>query len=134
LRHPGHQRPANDRLRERYRQPTLWDAYLRLVDASGFPVPAEHLERDVTAPVEPSTALQAVLVEVYRNHDGLAGFSERLVDLDEGIQEWRYRHVKMVERTIGTRRGTGGSSGAAYLNTTLGRPLFPDLWAIRTEF
>jgi tryptophan 2,3-dioxygenase len=47
--------------------------------------------------------------------------------------EWRYRHVKMVQRTIGTRRGTGGSDGAAYLTTTLNQPLFPDLWAIRTE-
>ena len=57
-----------------------------------------------------------------------------MVDLDEGMQEWRYRHVKMVERTIGTRAGTGGSSGAAYLKTTLSRPIFPDLWAIRSAF
>jgi tryptophan 2,3-dioxygenase len=55
------------------------------------------------------------------------------VDLDEGIQEWRYRHVKMVERTIGAKRGTGGSSGAAYLRETTGRPLFPDLWEIRSQ-
>ena len=55
------------------------------------------------------------------------------MDLDEGIMEWRYRHVKMVERTIGGRRGTGGSAGAAYLRTTLNEPLFPDLWEIRTE-
>jgi tryptophan 2,3-dioxygenase len=55
------------------------------------------------------------------------------VDLDEGIQEWRYRHVKMVQRTIGMKHGTGGSEGAAYLMTTLNRPCFPDLWAIRTE-
>jgi tryptophan 2,3-dioxygenase len=56
-----------------------------------------------------------------------------MVDLDEGLQEWRYRHVKMVQRTIGTKRGTGGSAGADYLKTTLFRPLFPDLWTIRTE-
>ncbi|MFQ5419976.1 MAG: tryptophan 2,3-dioxygenase family protein [Anaerolineae bacterium] len=55
------------------------------------------------------------------------------MDLDEGIQEWRYRHVKMVERTIGAKKGTGGSAGVAYLNTTLRQPLFPDLWAIRTR-
>jgi tryptophan 2,3-dioxygenase len=53
------------------------------------------------------------------------------VDLDEGLQEWRYRHVKMVERTIGVKRGTGGSSGAAYLAGTVGKPIFPDLWEIR---
>ena len=59
---------------------------------------------------------------------------ETLTDLDEGLQEWRYRHVMMVRRTIGTKHGTGGSDGAAYLQTTLFRPAFPDLWAIRTEF
>jgi tryptophan 2,3-dioxygenase len=59
---------------------------------------------------------------------------ERLVDVDEGLQEWRYRHVKMVERTIGTKRGTGGSSGTEYLAGTLSRPVFPDLWAVRTRF
>ena len=59
---------------------------------------------------------------------------ERLVDFDEGMQEWRYRHVKMVERTIGNKPGTGGSVGVEYLKTTLFEPLFPDLWAIRTDF
>ena len=58
---------------------------------------------------------------------------ELMTDVDEGLQEWRYRHVKMVQRTIGTKHGTGGSEGAAYLMTTLNRPIFPDLWAIRTE-
>jgi tryptophan 2,3-dioxygenase len=58
---------------------------------------------------------------------------ERLVDLDEGLQEWRYRHVKMVERTIGEKPGSGGSSGVQYLRSTLFRPLFPDLWAIRAQ-
>jgi tryptophan 2,3-dioxygenase len=61
-----------------------------------------------------------------------ARVAERLVDLDEGLMEWRYRHVKMVERTIGMKPGTGGSAGAAYLRTTLDRPMFPDLWAIRS--
>jgi tryptophan 2,3-dioxygenase len=56
-----------------------------------------------------------------------------MVDIDEGIQEWRYRHVKMVERTIGARIGTGGSAGAAYLRETLFRPAFPDLWEIRSR-
>jgi tryptophan 2,3-dioxygenase len=59
---------------------------------------------------------------------------ERLVDLDEGVQEWRYRHVKMVERTIGSGPGTGGSSGAAYLRRTLHHPVFPLLWEVRTAF
>jgi tryptophan 2,3-dioxygenase len=56
-----------------------------------------------------------------------------MVDIDEGIQEWRYRHVKMVERTIGQKAGTGGSAGVRYLQTTIGRQAFPDLWAIRSR-
>ncbi len=56
-----------------------------------------------------------------------------MIDLDEGVMEWRYRHVQMVRRTIGDKRGTGGSGGASYLATTLLRPAFPDLWAVRTE-
>jgi tryptophan 2,3-dioxygenase len=58
---------------------------------------------------------------------------ERMVDFDEGFQEWRYRHVKMVERTIGQRVGTGGSPGTAYLLKTLNQPYFPDLWTVRSE-
>jgi len=77
--------------------------------------------------------VQAALVSVYRTGGLAAQVCERLVDLDEGVQEWRYRHVKMVQRTIGTKRGTGGSDGAEYLMRTLNRPLFPDLWAIRAD-
>ena len=77
--------------------------------------------------------VQEVLLHVYRRDATNAELCERLVDLDEGLQEWRYRHVKMVERTIGARMGTGGSAGAEYLRSTLGQPLFPDLWEIRTK-
>ena len=84
-------------------------------------------------PVQPSESLQTVLIEIYRRDPMLRSLCERLVDLDEGLQEWRYRHVKMVQRTIGTKRGTGGSPGAAYLMTTLDQPVFPDLWAIRAD-
>jgi tryptophan 2,3-dioxygenase len=121
------------RLETRLAQPTLWDAFLKCIAGNGFPVPTDQLKRDVTRPITPSVELQAVLISIYRSNPGIAGLCERLVDLDEGIQEWRYRHVKMVQRTIGTRHGTGGSAGAEYLMTTLNQPLFPDLWAIRTE-
>jgi tryptophan 2,3-dioxygenase len=70
---------------------------------------------------------------VYRTQPALSELCERMVDLDEGVMEWRYRHVKMVQRTIGTKRGTGGSMGARYLLKTLNQPLFPDLWEIRAE-
>jgi tryptophan 2,3-dioxygenase len=121
-------------LERRYAEATLWDAFLHYLSRERYAVRPSDLARDPVAPVEPSAAIQAVLVEVYRRDPKNAELCERLVDLDEGIQEWRYRHVKMVERTIGTRRGTGGSAGAAYLRETIGRPLFPDLWAIRSQF
>ncbi len=126
--------PARARLTRRYEAPTLWDAFTRFLNDWGYVVPAEVLNRDVTRPIEPSDEMQKVLIDVYRKDSSLASLCERLVDLDEGLQEWRYRHVKMVERTIGTKHGTGGSEGAEYLKTTLMQPLFPDLWAVRTSF
>ncbi len=78
--------------------------------------------------------VNAILIDVYRNDPEAALLLERLVDIDEGLQEWRYRHVKMVERTIGTKMGTGGSSGAQYLASTLFKPVFPELWQVRSEF
>jgi len=98
---------------------TLWDSYLACLARVGHPVGAGEVE--------------AVLVQVYAEDGAPAQLAERLVDLDEGLQEWRYRHVKMVERTIGDRTGTGGSSGAEYLRRTLFQPLFPELWAIRSR-
>ena len=124
---------ARRRLERRLAASTLWDAFLRYLQANGVPVPRTDLERDVTRSVEPSPELRPALVEIYRHRPELAELCERLVDLDEGLQEWRYRHVKMVQRTIGTRFGTGGSAGAEYLMRTLNKPLFPDLWAIRVR-
>jgi tryptophan 2,3-dioxygenase len=120
------------RLEMRFAQPTLWDAFLHYLAANGYMVPAELANRDVTEGIRPSPALQQLLKEIYQLDQRTMRICERLVDLDEGVQEWRYRHIKMVERTIGTKRGTGGSSGVGYLQTTL-KPLFPDLWAIRAE-
>jgi tryptophan 2,3-dioxygenase len=120
-------------LEMRYAQPTLWDALLHFFAHNGYRIPNEALQRDVTQPVESSLEIQATLIDIYHADSALAQICERLVDLDEGFQEWRYRHVKMVERTIGLKPGTGGSSGVEYLNHTLFKPLFPDLWAIRAK-
>ena len=114
-------------------RPSVYDSFLRYVAAQGYPIPPEILERDVTKPVEESEGVQAALLQAYRDDRGPAQVAERMVDFDEGLMEWRYHHVKMVERTIGERPGTGGSPGAAYLRTTLHKPLFPDLWAVRSE-
>jgi tryptophan 2,3-dioxygenase len=110
---------------------SLYDSFLRYLGGHGYPVPGALLERDVSAPIGLTPELEDVLLAVYADDAGPAQVCERLVDLDEGFQEWRYRHVKMVERTIGDKGGTGGSSGAAYLRTTLFQPVFPDLWAVR---
>jgi tryptophan 2,3-dioxygenase len=124
---------ARQDLERRFAEPTLWDAFLRYLSREGYAVPPAELGRDVTRPIAPSNDIQRLLVDIYRRDAKNTELCERLVDLDEGVQEWRYRHVKMVERTIGTKPGTGGSTGAEYLKATLGRPLFPDLWEIRTK-
>lgn len=123
---------AHRALQQRFAESTLWDEFLRYLGREGYAVPPALLEREVSAPVEASAELQTVLIDLYRRDPKNTEICERLVDLDEGVQEWRYRHVKMVERTIGARIGTGGSSGAEYLRTTLS-PLFPDLWEIRAS-
>jgi len=121
------------RLAARYDAPTMWDAFVGVMARNGLPVPTEVLERDVREPIVENAGLQAAIVENFGD-EGFVGLVETLTDLDEGLQEWRYRHVMMVRRTIGTKMGTGGSDGAAYLATTLLRPAWPDLWAIRTAF
>ncbi len=113
--------PALDRLAARRTAPTLWDALLgHLIRGRGGDQPGN------------AGAVEDLLVDVYRTDPAGAALCERFVDLDEGLQEWRYRHLKMVQRTIGTRTGTGGSDGAAYLASTM-RAAFPHLWAIRAR-
>jgi tryptophan 2,3-dioxygenase len=119
-------------LERRHRDPTVWDAFLHYLAREGYPVPPSHLTRDYSTPLEASAEIQQILLDVYRRDVKGTEICERLVDLDEGLAEWRYRHVRMVERTIGGKPGTGGSGGATYLRTTLGRRLFPDLWEIRS--
>jgi tryptophan 2,3-dioxygenase len=112
---------------------SLFDSYARFLAVRGFEVPRDVLDRDVTVAWEPSPGLQDVLLAVYAEDGDAAQVSERMVDLDEGLQEWRYRHVKMVERTIGDLPGTGGSAGVEYLRRGLFKPAFPDLWAVRSR-
>lgn len=122
-----------DRLAARYEAPTLWDAFVGAMHRDGLAVPPAVLDRDVSEPISENTELQSAIVDRF-DDEQFVNLIETLTDLDEGLQEWRYRHVMMVRRTIGTKPGTGGSDGAAYLTSTLFRPAFPDLWAIRTRF
>jgi tryptophan 2,3-dioxygenase len=125
--------PARARVEAAMARASLWDSTLRYLAARGHAVPGEVLGRDVSVGYEAHEGVQDMLLEVHRNDPDAAAICERLVDLDEGLQEWRYRHVKMVERTIGHKMGSGGSSGVGYLSSTLFRSVFPDLWAIRSR-
>ena len=125
--------PARAAVEAAMKRPALWDSALSYLAGRGHAVPSAALERDVTRPYVASAEVQAVVVSVYRTDPDAAAICERLVDLDEGLQEWRYRHVKMVERTIGRKSGTGGSDGVGYLASTLFNPVFPDLWAVRAQ-
>ncbi len=115
----------------RHREPTLVDHFYRFLTQRGVVVPEDLLGRDVEQPVEGSEALQAELFQAYTTQPDLVLLCELMLDFDEGFQEWRYRHVKLVERTIGAKQGTGGSEGVEFLKRGLFRPLFPDLWAVR---
>ncbi|MGI9615364.1 MAG: tryptophan 2,3-dioxygenase [Acidimicrobiales bacterium] len=119
-------------LQRRLDAPSLWDNFVRYVARQGYPVDHALLDRDITQPVTESPSMQEVLVTIYRDDPALGRLCESLTDFDEGLQEWRYRHMMMVQRTIGTKVGTGGSEGVEYLRSTLFTPAFPDLWAVRS--
>ena len=114
-------------------RPSLWDSALHYFAHRSHPVPPEALDRDVTLPWEGAQGLEGVLIEMYRTDSEGRMVAEALVDIDEGLAEWRYRHVMMVQRTIGKKPGTGGSSGVEYLRSTLFHPVFPELWSIRNQ-
>ena len=112
----------------------VFASLLRYLTRLGYDVPADALAHDPRTPWQADAKVQALLNQVYAEDDAPAArVCEALVDIDEGLQEWRYRHAQMVERVIGDRRGTGGSSGIAYLRSTCFRPAFPDLWAMRSQ-
>jgi tryptophan 2,3-dioxygenase len=113
---------------------SLWDSTLAYLNHRGHGIPNHILNRDVKTHYESNEEIQEILLAVHKHDPESAMVCERLVDIDEGLQEWRYRHVKMVERTIGSKIGTGGSSGVEYLASTLFAPVFSDLWKIRSRF
>lgn len=117
------------------RAPSLYDEALRLLARRGLPVPASHVDRDWTQPYATSDAVEAAWLEVYRDpsrHWDLYQLGEELTDLEDAFRLWRFRHVTTVERIIGFKRGTGGTSGVGYLRKMLDTVLFPELWTLRT--
>jgi tryptophan 2,3-dioxygenase len=121
------------RLAAAMERPSLFDSLLGYLASVGYPVPEAVLARDVSVGYEPSAGVREALLRVYADDGAEAALCERMVDLDEGVMEWRYRHVQMVRRMIGSKPGTGGSAGVEYLVSTLMQPAFPDLWAVRSE-
>ena len=110
------------KLERRLEEPTLWDGFCALLESHGLPMPADDEERR-----------SASLVAMAREQQELFAVSEALLDHDENVARWRSVHVLMVEREIGAKRGTGGSSGVGYLRSTLDKRFFPQLWGLRSE-
>lgn len=124
------------RVEAAWRAPSLYDESLRLLARRGLPVPASHLERDWTQPYVSSDAVEQAWLIAYRDpeaHWDLYQLGEELTDLEDAFRLWRFRHVTTVERVIGFKRGTGGTSGVGYLRKMLDVVLFPEIWKLRTD-
>ena len=115
----------------RMNERSVVDHFYDFLEAQGVEIPSDIRRRDVTLANEPNAQVQEGILTLYKTRPDLAILFELMTDFDEGLQEWRYRHVKVVERTIGAKHGTGGSPGVEFLKKTLFQPVFADLWAIR---
>lgn len=132
----AHREDLLAQVRTAYEAPSLYDEALRLLARHGVAVPADRLERDWTQPYESSEGVEAAWLTVYRDTDrywDLYQLGEKLTDLEDAFRLWRFRHVTTVERVIGFKRGTGGTSGVDYLRRMLDVVLFPEIWKLRTE-
>jgi len=127
---------AHAQLEEALRTPTLYDEFLRHLARRGRPVPRRVLERDLSEPHRSDAEVRAVIRDIYehpgQNWDAYE-MCEKLIDADEQMALWRFRHLKVVQRIIGWKRGTGGTSGVNYPSRLVDILLFPDLWDVRTE-
>ena len=118
------------------RGPSLWDDVIALLARRGHDIPAGLMDRDFTAEHEPHPAVAAAWVAVYRDDrpdNDLRMLGEALSEISEQFGDWRYRHLKMVQRTMGAKSGTGGSNGIVWLQRSMARTVFPELWTSRTE-
>jgi tryptophan 2,3-dioxygenase len=127
---------AHELLATLLEEPTVYDVFLRALAREGYAVPQDVLERDVTQPWTFRADLVPVFREIYESEDTPWGYYEAcedLVDLEDNFQAWRFRHLRTVQRTIGFKTGTGGSSGVDFLKRALDLTFFPELYAVRTE-
>jgi tryptophan 2,3-dioxygenase len=127
---------AEAQLRRALEAPSLYDEALRLLSRRGYGIPADRLDRDFTQPYVASKQVAGAWLGVYHNSQkdwDLYELAERLVDLDHKFQLWRFHHMKTVERIIGYKAGTGGTSGVSYLGKALELRFFPELWQVRTS-
>ncbi|MCC6426532.1 MAG: tryptophan 2,3-dioxygenase [Phycisphaerales bacterium] len=116
--------------------PSIYDEFLRFLSRRGLPVPKDVLERDVTQPHEAHPGVLAVFKQVYENvHQWWDAYemAEKLIDIDESYSLWRFRHMRVVQRVIGFKRGTGGTAGVPYLKQLIENVFFPELWDVRTS-
>ncbi|MGB6536621.1 MAG: tryptophan 2,3-dioxygenase [Xanthobacteraceae bacterium] len=130
-----HDATAHSRLTAALNAPSLYDEALRILARRGHPVPNELLDRDFSQPYVSDPRVRDIWLSIYRNsqqHFDLYELAEELVDVEDWFQQWRFRHMKTVERIIGYKPGTGGSSGVGYLKTALDHSFFPELWEVRT--
>lgn len=131
----AHEPTIHEELKATLERPSLYDEFLRHLARRKLPVPATAIERDFTQPYEENPDLLPVFKQIYEN-PGLYWdayeMCEKLVDVEEQFALWRFRHVKTVERIIGFKRGTGGSSGVPFLREAINIRLFPELWDVRT--
>ena len=123
-------------LKETLEKPSVYDETLRMLARRGFEIPSTHVERDWSDPYEPHPEVEAAWLKVYRDvdtHWDLYELAEKFIDLEQKFQQWRFAHMKTVERIIGGKRGTGGTSGVSYLQKALNLKFFPELWSVRTS-
>ena len=128
--------PLAEELRALLHQPSLYDEVIRKLHESGFAIDSSLLERDVSTPYEPNESVKNAWLQIYRNsekHFELYELAEKLVDIEDAFQQWRFKHMYTVHRIIGLRRGTGGSSGVPFLRKALETSFFPELLDLRTD-
>jgi tryptophan 2,3-dioxygenase len=131
-----HQKELYEKMQEALHKPSIYDAAIQALVARGIPVDDEVLNRDLSKNYEPNDSVEEAWLKVYRNVDqywDLYELAEKLVDIGNQQQLWRFNHMSTVERIIGHKRGTGGSSGVTYLKRVLDQQFFPELWSLRTK-